>query len=302
MKKFIKYVILFVMPILVFMAALEILVHTVPNSYSYKYNYVKNHGAEIKAVAVGHSQFFNCFKPDLFYLPSFNLSNSSQNYKDDYYVLRELMPYMPNLEMVLLPIGYLNVGFDLGFQQRSCFYHEYMNIDYDKQLPLDCRFECFYVKKSAEKLYSYYFLHDDMLKCDSLGWRYGYLRDRANPLGVNNLINSYTLDDDQEFFLGEEEYFETTVKLLEENDIRIVLVSPPYYWQCYDNTNYNQQRWIKDYIARFCERHPQILYIDYETDTVFEDCDFFDESHLSEIGVVKFMDKLNNDIINVVSQ
>ena len=122
MKKFFKYTVLFLLPVVLLLIALEVAVHTIPNSYSYKYKYVKTNGKNIKAVGIGHSQFYDDFKSDSFFLPAFNLSNSAQGYMEDYYLLRELLPYMPNLEMVLLPIASPIEAFSLSDVQLSLFW------------------------------------------------------------------------------------------------------------------------------------------------------------------------------------
>ena len=298
MKKFLLYVALFCVPIILLLVGLELAVHTIPNSYSYKYNYVKEKGGTIKIVAIGHSQFFNDFNTSDFYLPAFNLSNSAQGYMEDYYIMRELLPYMPNLEMVLLPIGYMNIGREEEFTQKSCYYHEYMNIDYDGQIPLSNRYECFYVRSTIKKILSYYYFHDDIIQCDSLGWRPKFISTRSAPLGHDRVIDIYTLKQGQDFFLAGEKYLKDLVSMLEEKKIQIVLVSPPYYWQCTDNINYEQMKWSNNYIDDFCKQHPNIIYINFETEHNFEEKDFFDESHLSEVGARKFTRIINNILNN----
>lgn len=293
MKKFFKYTLLFLIPVVLLLIALEVAVHTIPNSYSYKYNYVKTHGKDIKAVGIGHSQFYDDFKSDSFFLPAFNLSNSAQGYMEDYYLLRELLPYMPNLEMVLLPIGYMSVGREEQFTQKSCYYHEYMNIDYDGQLPLEYRLECIFVRSSIKKILSYYVFHQDIVKCDSLGWSPQYLKDRKHELGYERLIDIYTLDEGAPFFLAGEAYLMKIIDMLNDRNIQIVLVSPPLYWDCYDRTNWEQKAWADNYIKNLCQKHPEIKYIDMEFDSTFLDEDYKDESHLCDTGAEKFMKKLN---------
>lgn len=284
---------LFLLPVALLLIALEVMVHTVPNSYSYKYNYVKTKGKDIKAVAIGHSQFYDDFKSDSFFLPSFNLSNSAQGYMEDYYLLRELLPDMPNLEMVLLPIGYMNVGREEMFTQKSCYYHEYMNIDYDGKLPLEYRFEGLFVRSSVKKILSYYLMHQDIVKCDSLGWANKYLKDRKYELGHDRVIDIYTLNEGEPFFLAGEEYLFKIIDLLKERNIQMVLVSPPLFWECYDRTNWEQKAWADAYIQNLLEDYPGIKYVDMEFDTSFWDEDYIDESHLCDTGAEKFIQKLN---------
>lgn len=302
MRKFLKYCILFVLPIFIFMVGLEVLLHSIPNSYKYKYDYVRTKGESIKAVAVGHSQFYDDFKSEDFYLPAFNLSNSAQGYMEDYYVLKELLPYMPNLEMVLLPIGYMTVGREEEFTQKSCFYHEYMNVDYDGKLPLQYRFECLSVRSSIKKILLYYLKHDDVVRCDSLGWSPQSVSKREKPLGESNVIDTYTILPDASMFLAGESYLINILDLLEQNNITAVLVSAPYYWTGYEKKNNKQEKWAINYIQNLCKERPHLIWINMESDPMFIESDFFDESHLTVEGAEKFTKKLSEEICKSIQQ
>lgn len=293
MKRFLKYTLLFCAPIIVLLVVLEITLHSIPNSYSFKYNYIKEHGKYLKAIAIGHSQFYDDFKSSSFFLPSFNLSNSAQGYMEDYYLLRDLLSDMPNLKMVILPIGYMTVGREEEFTQKSCYYHEYMKVDYDGKLPLSNRYECFYVRSSIKKILSYYLLHEDITRCDSLGWSPQYISSRKYELGHDNLMDTYTLSEGASMFLAGEGYLLKILDVLKERGVTPVLVSPPYYWQCYNKTNWKQKKWAQDYITNLCKSNPEIIYIDLEDNDMFDDEDFIDESHLSEVGAEKFTQQLN---------
>lgn len=305
MKLFIKNSILFVLPIILLLVVLEIIVGSIPNSYSYKYNYVRKNGEKIQAIAIGHSQLYDGFKSESFYLPSFNLCNSGQGYLDNFYLLGELLPYMPNLKMVIMPIGYINVGKtkdnieDIELTDRSCYYHKYMNIDYDGHVPLKYLFECFDPFRSAKKIVSYYVLHSDIVGCDSMGRRSThYLKNRKHALGENNLFELYTCKeyDSDKMCLKEESYLVKTFDKLMKKKIQVVLVSPPYYWNCgFGIANKEQKMFAKNRITELRKKYP-IQYIDLESDTTFTYDDFFDETHLSELGAEKFTQLLSKKV------
>lgn len=300
MDKFLKYCIFFISPIVLFLITIEIIVGNIPNSYSYKYNYVKTNGDKIQALAIGHSQLYAAFKSEYFYLSSFNLSNYGQGYIDNYYLLCELLPYMPNLKVVIMPIGYMDVrtmGNDTLFTDRTCYYYRYMNLDYDGRIPLRYRIECFDFQKVRSKLFSYYFYHLDIVECDSLGRSNTYyLRGRQRKLNYTKWLEYYTRKENnyQKLCMRDEYYPIKTFKLLMEKNITIVLVSPPYYWNCgFKNVNMTQKKFIENYTVELCKKYP-IYYLNLESDTTFIDDDFFDEIHLSEIGAKKFTKKLND--------
>lgn len=300
MKRFLKYAALFCAPLLLFFVVLEIVVTQIPNSYSYKYNFIKENGERIKLIAIGHSQLYDGFKPESISLPSFNLCNSAQSYTDNYYILKELLPSMPKLQVVIMPIGYLNVGVkgtNDVLSERSCYYHKYMNLNYDGKLPLKDRFECFDVKRACKKIYLYYFRDGDIVGCDSLGRRSTqYLHNRKHELGYDLLFETYTLASNTGYRIKDENYLIEITKMLQERHIRLILVSPPYYWSCFKGENKAQQAFLKDYIQSFCKKY-SVEHIDMEHDNTFEYDDFFNESHLSEYGAEKFTQKINEYLI-----
>lgn len=265
----------------------------------YKYNFVKNQGEKIEAIAIGHSQLYDDFKPSSFKLSAFNLSNSAQSYIDDYYILEELLPLLPNLKIVILPIGYIDADNKetCGLSDRSVYYHEYMNIDYDGMLPFKYRFECLDPKMAISKIVSYYIYNSDITRCDSLGQRNtSVLKNREKELGFERLIEGYTRDIYEGFYLTNEYYLEKIIQMLQNRKIETVLVSPPYYWKCVANPNIEQQVFVNNKASELSKQY-NVQYINLEDNDEFTYDDFFDESHLSEYGAEKFTQVLNELIV-----
>lgn len=298
MKRFFKYVVIFLLPILVYLTILEILVDEIPNSYSFKYNYVKTKGDKIEAIAIGHSQLYDGFDPGCFKVRSFNLCNSAQHYIDNYYILKELLPLMPNLKMVIMPIGYMNatVVDNDEISSRSRFYYKYMGIKYDGQIPLKYRFECLNPKEAREKLFCYY-RGEDMVRCDSLGRSHHEVQTEVKSF-VYTYLTRWTQPRNRKLFLGNEDYFLKTIDLLKEKKITIILVSPPIYWGEYVGVNDDQQRFIKEYAENLAKKYA-LYYVDFESDTSFLCEDFFDEGHLNNKGAEKFTGKLNECLVTM---
>ena len=273
------------------MVILEVVVVKIPNSYSYKYNYVKTHGDSIQILAIGHSQIYDGFDPSVFGNIAFNLGNSSQEFIDDFYILRELMDDMPNLKVVILPIGYSDVSLanqKFEISERGTYYHEYMNVDYDGQLPLKYRYEGLNIPKACSKIYNYYFEHEDIVGCDSLGKRNKYkLEDRTWKLDDNKVISKYySLKGCSGFIIRGEEFLDKIAILLKGKGITLVLVSPPYYHKSLKDLNKNQQAFVETYINAFSSKH-HALFFDFQSSTGFTEVDFYDEAHLSEFGAKK---------------
>lgn len=303
MKRFLIYITILLVVTLTYLIILEYLVGKIPNSYSYKYNYVKNNGGNIEALAIGHSQLHSGFVPDSFYLPSFNLCNSMQSFEDNYYILQELLPYMPHLKMVIMPIGYANVVTTPkvndplktnSFHRRCRYYHKYMNIDYGGRLPFQYYYESFDPCSAIRKVYSYYINHSEMVGCDSLG------KDNQNlqpDFGLGNLYTIHTRKERKGFSVDGEYFLLKTIKLLADMKITVIMVSPPYYWDCFKEINDAQKQFLYNYMRVLCQKYP-VKYINLETDPTYEYDDFFNETHLGDRGAKKFTRQLNSIIQN----
>ena len=85
--------------------------------------------------------------------------------------------------------------------------------------------------------------------------------------------------------------------MLVNSGIKVVLVSPPYYWGNYNGTNKEQKVFVKKAINKLCDDYP-IVYVDLEENSSFKYDDFYDETHLNEIGGEKFTRILNNYLKN----
>ena len=55
-------------------------------------------------------------------------------------------------------------------------------------------------------------------------------------------------------------------------------------------------------MVKLCEKYPFVHYLNIESDTSYIYDDFFNETHLSEIGAEKFTTRLNNYIKDFLSE
>ena len=107
MKQFLKYVSLFILPILVLALSCEILLRNIPNDYIYKRKYLDKNAQNIDILFLGSSHVFYGIDPRFIHAPSFNASYVSQTLNYDFEILVFMKPSIdsnrPNAEMILLP-------------------------------------------------------------------------------------------------------------------------------------------------------------------------------------------------------
>ena len=92
-----------------------------------------------------------------------------------------------------------------------------------------------------------------------------------------------------------EAYLKGIIVLLNKRNVKLVLVSTPYYSKSIDIINQFQQAFISKYALSFTNEN-HVSYFDYQFNRNFSEEDFYDEAHLSEYGANKFTTLLKKQI------
>lgn len=175
MKRFLRNTALFLLPLLIIAAALEFVAEAIPNSYSYKRDYMEQHGAEIRTLILGSSNAYDGLNPNV--LPhAFNLANSSQTLEDDYRLLAKYIDSMDSLQMVIVGLGYHSLG-TTKEEHRRTYYTLYMDL-YPRWPISKYSFEVCNLEMLVKKIIKYA-VSRDVTRCDSLGQRVGHTLEAA---------------------------------------------------------------------------------------------------------------------------
>ena len=173
MPTFLKKILLYALPIILMAVAMELLVEQIPNSYTYKRQYMEQHASEIQTLVLGSSYAYDGI--DTEYLPhAFNLANSSQCFEDDYRLLQRYIVDMDSLQTVLLPLSYSSLQM-VSSSNRRGYYTIYMDL-YPRWPISKYSFECFNLELMTKKIIKHT-LREDVVRCDSLGQRIGHTLD-----------------------------------------------------------------------------------------------------------------------------
>lgn len=98
MKRFLLLSSLVVIAVVSTLLLGEWCVRQVPNAYRYKHQWMLQHADDVEMLFLGSSHIYAAVDPACISVPSFNLANSSQNFKYDYYLLQNLHPAINNLK------------------------------------------------------------------------------------------------------------------------------------------------------------------------------------------------------------
>jgi hypothetical protein len=173
MKKFLRNIALYALPVLIVAGVVEFVAEAIPNSYTYKRDYMEQHGPEIRTLILGSSNAYDGLNPSV--LPNaFNLANSSQTLEDDYRLLAKYIDSLDSLQTVIVGLGYHSLGATTEDNRRT-YYTIYMDL-YPRWPISKYSFEVCNPEMLVKKIIKYA-VSRDVTRCDSLGQRVGHTKE-----------------------------------------------------------------------------------------------------------------------------
>lgn len=231
MKKFLRNIALYALPVLIVAVVMEIVAEAIPNSFTYKRDYIEHHGAEIQTLILGSSNAYDGLNPSV--LPhAFNLANSSQTLEDDYRLLEKYISDMDSLQTVIVGLGYHSLG-ATSEEHRRTYYTVYMDL-YPRWPISKYSFEVFNLELLTKKIIKYA-VSRDVTRCDSLGQRVGHTKEAADTgaewwnKDIESLVNNDRLDIGNWTLEIEENtrYLHAIVELCNAHNVQPVIVQMP---------------------------------------------------------------------------
>lgn len=231
MKRFLRHIALFLLPLLIASVAMEILAEAIPNSYTYKRDYMAQHGAHIQTLILGSSNAYDGLNPSV--MPkAFNLANSSQTLEDDYRLLAKYIDSMDSLQTVMVGLDYPALGATSATNRRT-YYTIYMDL-YPRWPLSKYSFEVCNPEMLVKKIIKYA-VSRDVTRCDSLGQRVGHTKEAAETgaewwnKDVLSLVDNDKLDIGHCRLVIEENtrYLHAIVDLCNAHNVQPVIVQMP---------------------------------------------------------------------------
>ena len=295
MKRFYIVVLLFMLPIFVFMGGAEYAVRQIPNEYKYKNDWMDQHAEEVETLILGNSHTQVGLNPALMGNNVFNLSIAGQDYLYSHFLFFKWVNRLNKLKIVILPISYFSFYEDIQGDNSKIMqelgYRIYMDCPYRKY-DIAYNFESLYFKPLLSKFEKYY--NGEIINWDSCGW-VPWLKVNKSPVWnanhVNKALARLYLSHSFENVLENYGLVENIACYCNRHDIKFVLVSSPQtkeYNSCLSKEQVEETR----NLIKKLQRHYNVKYYDFREDCRYKDDDFFDQSHLSEIGAEKFTNSL----------
>jgi hypothetical protein len=297
MKKFVKHIAWFVLPVVFLLLAGELYMRSIPNIYRYKEEWMQAHAGEVETLVFGNSHAFDGISPSQMTGHVFNLAMPNQMLEHDYFLLSRYADSYKRLKRVIVVIDECNLLLpeleSMGFGDRSTYYRIYMGHDKHSIWSL-YNFEISNLKTCYHKVKRWWQTKREggnLLGCDSLGFspqgevrRAGegvdvaFLKDRWRKATVVNRNVSY---------------LDKIVKFCQDHGVELVLITMPYREKYYDLLDRNTRLMVRRIGVRFATR-PGVRYIDFQEGSRMTDDDYIDNSHLKTSAATRFSHQLDS--------
>lgn len=295
MRRFLRDIGLFLLPIAVMAIGLEIVAEAIPNSYSYKRQYIECEGADIQTLILGSSNAYDGINPSV--LPhAFNLANSSQTLEDDYRLLVRYIDDIDSLQMVIVGLGYHSLGAVME-DNRHTYYTIYMNL-YPRWPISKYSFEVFNLELLTKKIIKYA-VSRDVTRCDSLGQRVGHTKAAvvdgkefwnkdAAALAQND---AFDVRHSLNVIEKNKSYLYAIINLCEVQHVQPVIVTMPVKAE-YKKVMPTEQIALHDSVMRSLPS--SAIYID-ASDWHISDDGWYNATHLTREASVEFTKRLREE-------
>lgn len=302
MGKFILRILIFLIPLLIILTALEYIAQSSPNSYRYKNDYIANNCDSVNTLILGSSHSFYGINPEILGNNSFNLANVSQDLKFDLYLVEKSIAQCKNLKTLIVPISYFTLyetPLDKGNEKfRVKFYENYMG--YNDSL-LNCieKLELYNPSILQTKIKEYCKLHfggDEDFGYNSLGWATGYKECMIDSDIEKDAIKTIARHTPSEEYVDINiEYLNKIATLCYNNNIRLFFITTPTLPTYYNKIDNDRWSYTTSVVNNICLKY-NASYYSYLNDERFETSDFFDIDHLCHKGAKKFSNILKEEI------
>jgi len=300
MKKFLKSLTFFLLPIFLTAIVAEIFLRKIPNDYRVKKQYLERHSKEIKVLFLGSSHAYYGINSTYIKEPSFNAAYVSQSLKIDYEILNQYKSSLKSLKAIILPISYFSLNSSMennGEGWRNKYYNIYyhINLGYRPQDNLEILNK---FSLSWYKIVNYYIKHINPVSSSSLGWGTHSSQNSTKSLEESGIeASSRHTHFDHIIYQENRIILDSMISIAERKNVRIIFYTPPAYYTYIKHLNVEQLRELRNTMWHLTEKYNNTTYIDFLADTSFAETDFFDADHLNDKGAKKLTTKLG-DFIN----
>lgn len=311
MKKFYIRLLVILILVLAYLVTYEYLYRTIPNTYTYKYDYLsdKNKANKIDVLVLGTSHAYKGINPNAIKYKSFLGACDSQPVYYDAKLLHHFLVddyTLVNLKYVILGYDYvtLRTGQTINALRESN-YSIYWHIKSMHHLPWYKTLKCL---KPNLNIARYLVLNDCLIKCDSLGWNFHCTDtvnlDKISDNAIEAAKRHHYKDNGKNIYDRNKELINNIANDCKLHDVKLILLNTPKtkdYCSRLDSLQLNE---VTNFADSLQKSTTNVLYVNWQKNSDFDYKDFNDADHLNSAGASKLGRKISSllDKIDVILQ
>ncbi|MGO4772961.1 hypothetical protein ACEN2I_14970 [Flavobacterium sp. W22_SRS_FK3] len=294
MKKLIKKIFFFAIPILLVLLCIELFYRIAPNTFIVKREDVKRRFDNAEVLIFGNSHTFYGLNPKFFSKQTYNLANISQTLYFDNLLFEKYYCKFKKLDFIILNIDYESLSeLDNGDDNvwRKYYYKSYM----DLEVPIISVYnpKSYFLSSTRDfntnvKLIERYFHEGTIVDCDENGFGINYTKEkRKSNFEELTPFRLKSNEDNSLDFKNNINRVQSIIDKCKNKGIQVILVTIPVakgYAQ-----GVNQQKLNK--VFKTCltleKINSNVRYLNLFKDPRFTDDDFYDPDHLHNEGANK---------------
>jgi hypothetical protein len=293
MNLFLKKVIVFLILTLLFSLVISLKtkskIHGLNTSQQIEFQFNQIQSENYKTVILGNSRLYRGINPKNFKLPTFNFTHDNDNFNVIYYKLLCVLKYQKDVETIILGIDYFQFSF--LSDTRNHTYNKFLDKKYSNDFSvfsnLKSKIKFLFVNPESFIKTNYNTLNE---------WGYYEISpdksyDPKKPHGISRISDRIDI---------QEKYFKKILKLISSKNIRLILIMPPTQKEeinFYSNEEiYEFNSFINKEVKEF--NH---IYLNLSLLEGFTKKDFYDLTHLNNLGTDKFSLIIEKKIDSIIT-
>lgn len=298
MAKFLKYLTIFMLPILLLGFGLEIILRSIPNDYASKNKYLEENSNKIKWLFLGNSHVYYGIDPQFLSVFSFNAAYISQSLDLDLKLLENHNDKWDSLKSIIITVDYFSFNGKLedgleGWRIKN--YNIYHDFSAENGIIYNTEVLSNKLNVNFNRIRNYYYNDISNISCSDLGWGKMYTSKMQKDLLVTGKEEAkrHRARHPENF---DEMYgiLRSMLEFAKARKVKVLLFTAPAYKSYVQNLDQAQLNRVVNAANQLAKAYDNTVYINLLTDVSFTKDDFYDGDHLNEIGAKKLTIKIDS--------
>lgn len=308
MKSFLKKLALFLLPLLVMYAMLEMRLSCISNNFNLKKEYFESQLSDIEILISGPS-YANSINPQFLSLKTFNLFNDGEDIYYDVRLIEKYLPRLPKLKLIIFTLSYYSLEHRMDHAPTSWripFYQIVWGIppqSFSSYLnPGFYSYTAAYGWQQTLDLIENGFSSEDKRILYPNGWREigtqviaetaEWQRAGGQTISLNETLMHTEAIPENMALLSE------LIETCQARGIKILFISTPLHHFYYDHLDPDKYQRMQDNIQILVTRY-NVPYLNFMKDDRFQTTDFYNADHVSTEGAEKFS-RIIDEILKII--